>query len=108
MTRVSDEVLEALLPLCSAREVEKDIRDAAEKEYDRLTGEIGTLLVANDLLDKDGKCKIDLGRYGLSMFSLPRPTISRERLLELGVDGDIIAAATKTTHSTQIRISAKS
>lgn len=112
---LSQTVIDALLPLCAERQVEKDIRDAADARCDELSAQIGALLVEHGLVGPDGKAKVDLGFYGINLMKVPRSSIDADALklflAEKGVDTEIIlgtiTAATKTTYSDQVRVTQK-
>lgn len=87
-----------LLTLAEEHELEKDIRDAAERRCDEIKSEIGYLMT------EEGLAKTDVEGFPISVISVPRDSLSKEALLLSGVSTDQILGATKTTYSTQVRV----
>lgn len=87
-----------ILALVEQRRIHAGIRDEAQKEYDRLSAEIGVALVSEGITD------LTVGDYAVSVREQGRSTISKDLLVELGVGTDVIQQATKESRYTVVHV----
>lgn len=82
------------------RQAAVGIRDAAQHEIDNLTPHLaGQLVVAGEKARK--ACN---NQWNVTLVDSKRDTLSKEKLLELGVSMEQIKQATVTSTSTSIRV----
>lgn len=76
--------------LIAEREKERGVRDAADSKFKALGGRILETMIA---AEKDRHQLVD-GTIVTVIRQPPRETVSKDKLLKLGVDVDVITAAT--------------
>lgn len=84
--------------LCTARESNKEMIKVLETEVDALNAKIG-----NELGER-GARKVDLGDYDVQIVVVPRKTLDKMKLAEMGVPIATIEACTTETNSEQLRV----
>ena len=87
--------------LCDKRQQLAKSRDEAQKAIDELSTQIGTELA---LLGTD---RLETPRFVAQIVDGIRKTLSKTRLLELGVSADVIVSAEEVTRTSSVRVTAK-
>jgi hypothetical protein len=100
-TIVTAEDKTRLEDLCEQRQALAKTRDDAQKSIDDLSTQIGTQLAIL------GTARLETPRFVAQIVDGERKTLSKTRLLELGVPAATIAAAEEVTRTSSVRVTAK-
>ena len=96
---ITDDDKARLEDLCVRRQMFAKTRDASQKSIDELSTEIGIQLAIL------GTNKIETATYVAQVVDAERKTLSKTRLLELGVSAATITAAEEITRTSSVRVS---
>lgn len=89
---------EELLDLCERREAASEAIDNAQSEKDTLSSQIGTELALR------GVNKLPVGPFDCAIVDADRRTLNKLRLIEKGVDPDLLDECSDVSHSTSVRV----
>jgi hypothetical protein len=95
-------LIATLTPLVEQRQALKQVLDELQLQVDELTAQIGEEMV------REGLLKLEVDGHSLSYNpTIPRTTVSKEKLVELGVGTDVIKQAEKTTYFPRLDVREK-